>query len=89
MDTYTELTITEEQIKKYRGDGFFILEKVIPENELELIRKECVDLIEEQNKQMDLLGVNEIDLSRRNSRYFVFLAYKTKQDVPYNIFTQF
>ena len=87
MDTYTELTITEEQIKKYRGDGFFILEKVIPENELELIRKECVDLIEEQNKQMDLLGVNEIDLSRRNSRYFVFLAYKTKPHLGSFIFS--
>lgn len=87
MNTYTELKISEKQKRKYREDGFFIIEKVIPKDELELIRKECVELVDEQNKEMDRLGVNELDLSRRNSRYFVFLAYKNKPQLGNFIFS--
>lgn len=87
MNTYTELTITEEQKRKYREDGFFILESIIPEQELQLIRKECEELIEEQNKEMERLGVNEVGLSRRNSRYFVFLASKDKPQLGKFIFS--
>ena len=81
------INITEEHKKDYREKGFFILEKVIPEEELKMIRKECSELIDEQNKEMDKLGVDVINLSRRNSRYFVFLAYKDRPQLGSFIFS--
>jgi ectoine hydroxylase-related dioxygenase (phytanoyl-CoA dioxygenase family) len=79
--------ITDEQKRKYQEDGFFILESAIPEEELELIRKECVDLISQQDKEMEELGVDTIGLSRKNSRYFVFLAYKERPHLGNFIFS--
>ena len=60
---------------------------MIPEEELEIIRKECEELVEEQNKEMDKQGVDVLNLSRRNSRYFVFLAYKDKPQLGNFIFS--
>lgn len=82
------LVITEEQKRKYREDGFFILENVIPTEELELIRNECNLLIREQDQEMDAAGVESIGLSRRNSRYFVFLAYKNRPQLGNFIFSE-
>ena len=87
MSNPNGINITEEHKKDYREKGFFILEKVIPEEELKMIRKECSELIDEQNKEMDKLGVDVINLSRRNSRYFVFLAYKDRPQLGNFIFS--
>ena len=87
MSTLTDFKITEEQKKKYREDGFFILENIIPEKELETVRNKCIELIEEQNKEMDSLGTDILNLSRRNSRYFVFLAFKDHPELGKFIFS--
>ncbi|MFO7447498.1 MAG: phytanoyl-CoA dioxygenase family protein [Ignavibacteriaceae bacterium] len=79
--------ITDEQKRQYKEQGFFILEKVIPETELEMVHKECELLVEEQNKEMDRLGTDVLNLSRKNSRYFVFLAYKDKPQLGNFIFS--
>lgn len=87
MDTIEKLVITDEQKRHYQEEGFFILEKVIPEEELEFIRKECMELIAEQDKEMEKLGVNELNLSRKNSRYFVFNSYKERPHLGKFIFS--
>lgn len=87
MVTKEKLMITEEHKRKYKDDGFFILEKVIPEFELELIRKDCMELIAEQDREMEKLGVTELNLSRKNSRYFVFNSYKTRPHLGNFIFS--
>ncbi len=86
METQTLSPITEEHRKQYRERGFFILESAIPDNELEKIRAECADLIAEQEAEMDRLGTDVLNLSRRNSRYFVFLAYKDRPQLGGFIF---
>jgi ectoine hydroxylase-related dioxygenase (phytanoyl-CoA dioxygenase family) len=87
MNTITRLAITEEHKRKYSEDGFFILEKVIPESELELIRKDCMELISAQDSEMEKLGVTELNLSRKNSRYFVFNSYKERPHLGRFIFS--
>ncbi len=87
MTVKTNLKITDEQKRQYKQDGFFILESIIPEEELQLVKKECTELIEAQNKEMDKLGTDVLNLSRRNSRYFVFLAYKDKPQLGEFIFS--
>lgn len=87
MSTLTTFHVTDEQKRKYQEDGFFILDQIIPDRELEVLRSECSQLIADQDREMDRLGVNELNLSRRNSRYFVFLAYKDRPQLGEFIFS--
>jgi ectoine hydroxylase-related dioxygenase (phytanoyl-CoA dioxygenase family) len=70
--------ISEEQRNLYREEGYMFLERALPERDLEVLRSECSSLVAEQDAEMDRTGSNEINLSRRNSRYFVFLASKKR-----------
>ncbi len=87
MATQTDLRITDEQKKKYQEDGFFVLENVIPTAELEIIRNRCDELVREADAEMDRLGVDELELNRRGSRYFVFLAFKNHPELASFIFS--
>lgn len=83
----TDIHVTEAQRKQYREEGYFILYPGIPRDHLEFLRAQCTMLIEEQNAEMDRLGTDVIDLSRRNSRYFVFLPYRKHQQLGQVIFS--
>lgn len=87
METRTLLNITDERKRKYRDDGFFILEKAVPEEELDMLRTLCDELVSEQEREMDHEGVDQLNLSRRNKRYFVFLAYKEHPELGGFIFS--
>lgn len=87
MLTNTSVHITEEQKNQYKEQGFFILNNAIPEKELETIRSECQNLVKLQDEEMDRQGTNVLNLSRRNSRYFVFLAYKDRPHLGKFIFS--
>ena len=79
--------ISEKQKNQYLEEGFFVLERAVADQDLEMLRLECDQLIEEQNQEMDRLNVSELNLSRKNSRYFVFLAYKDHPNLGNYIFS--
>ncbi|MGE5351516.1 MAG: phytanoyl-CoA dioxygenase family protein, partial [Acidobacteriota bacterium] len=87
MSTLTEFRVTDEQKRKYQEDGFFILDKVIPDRNLEILRSECAELIRQQDEEMDRQKTDTLNLSRKNSRYFVFLAYKDRPELGEFIFS--
>jgi ectoine hydroxylase-related dioxygenase (phytanoyl-CoA dioxygenase family) len=59
------------QSNRFQKEGFFVLENVVPEADLEALRGECQRFIDERDREMDRLGVDTIDLDHRGSRYFV------------------
>lgn len=63
--------ITSEHARSFRDEGFFVLERVLPASDLELLRSECRRFIDERDREMDRLGVDKLDLDHRGSRYFV------------------
>jgi ectoine hydroxylase-related dioxygenase (phytanoyl-CoA dioxygenase family) len=87
MSTVTQLEITGQQRDQYREEGYFILDSVIPADELAFLREQCDSLVREQETEMDRQGTNVLNLSRRNSRYFVFLAYKERPELARFIFS--
>lgn len=87
MAITTDFAITEEQRQSYREKGFFVLESVVPEENLQLIRSECDVLIQMQDAEMDRQGTTELNLSRKGSRYFVFLAFKERPALRRFIFS--
>ena len=80
--------ISKAQKDQYLEEGFFVIPPIVGEDYLELLRTECDYLIEIQNREMDRLRVDNLGLSRRNSRYFVFLAYKERPRLGNFIFSQ-
>lgn len=81
------LFVGPELADQYRRDGYFILHEVIPASELEMIRKKCEQLVRQQEEEMDRQKTDVLNLSRRNSRYFVFLAYKDRPQLGSFIFS--
>ncbi len=87
MNSLARIDISEDLKQKYKEDGYFILHEIIPQDVLDVLRKECDTLIEAQNKEMEEKGVTELELSRKNSRYFVFLSYKERPRLGEFIFS--
>src|SRR5512143_2148920 len=79
--------VTDAQKRQYREEGYFILPKVISDEDLVMLRGQCDALIREQDQEMDRQGTDVLNLSRRNSRYFVFLAYKQRPQLGRFLFS--
>jgi ectoine hydroxylase-related dioxygenase (phytanoyl-CoA dioxygenase family) len=69
-------TIAREHVRKFCHDGFFVLDRVLSTPDLELLRSECQRCIDQRDRDMDRLGVDNLDLDHRGRRYFVH-AYRT------------
>jgi ectoine hydroxylase-related dioxygenase (phytanoyl-CoA dioxygenase family) len=64
-------SITPEHARRFRDEGFFVLERVVPAGDVETLRGECQRCIDDRDREMDRLGVDELDLDHRGRRYFV------------------
>ncbi len=74
MSMTQAVRVSDEQKKQYQDEGFFILERVIPQQHLRLLREECQRFVDEANTEMDRLGTDVLGISHRNKRYFVAWA---------------
>jgi len=63
--------ITDAHRKKYQDDGFFVLERVIPDEHLALLRNEAERALADVHRQMDEQGVDVLGANHRNKRYFI------------------
>jgi ectoine hydroxylase-related dioxygenase (phytanoyl-CoA dioxygenase family) len=70
------MLINEAQRAQFREEGYFILERVIPDDVLTMLREECAYFVGTMDGWMDALGVTTIDLNRRGNRYFVSKRYR-------------
>lgn len=73
-DCKLDTLVTEDHVRAFREEGFFILEEVIPEEQLESLRSECERFIREKDAEMDALGVDRLDISHRGKRYFIAMT---------------
>ena len=71
------LEVTPEQKRQYQEDGYFILERVIPDGHLELLRRELDDAIDRVHREMDEQRTDVLGINHRNKRYFVTLFRET------------
>jgi ectoine hydroxylase-related dioxygenase (phytanoyl-CoA dioxygenase family) len=69
--------VTDEQAELYRTRGYFVLESVIPQNHLDMLREECAVAIETIHRKMDDLGSDTLGINHRDSRYFVSLFHES------------
>jgi len=79
--------ISDAQKKQYQEEGFFILERVIPEPMLQMLREECAGFISRRNAEMDAAGVNELGSDIRDNRYFIANRYREGQRLHEFVFS--
>jgi ectoine hydroxylase-related dioxygenase (phytanoyl-CoA dioxygenase family) len=63
------MPVTHSQ--QFQEEGFFVLDGIVPPDDLQALRAECRRFVDERDREMDRLGVDTLDLDHRGSRYFV------------------
>jgi ectoine hydroxylase-related dioxygenase (phytanoyl-CoA dioxygenase family) len=69
--TQATTLITEAQKQQFQQEGYFILERALAGEQLQLLRDTCQHFIDEANAEMDRLGVTVKGSTHKNSRYFI------------------
>jgi ectoine hydroxylase-related dioxygenase (phytanoyl-CoA dioxygenase family) len=65
-------SITEAQRRQYRDEGYFVLERYVPEAHIELLRGELQHYIDYIHAEMDRAGSDTLGgINQRNKRYFI------------------
>lgn len=63
--------ITEAQKEQYRTEGYFILESVMSDAQVEGLREECQRYIDRYNAEMEEKGVDVLGINHYKKRYFI------------------
>jgi ectoine hydroxylase-related dioxygenase (phytanoyl-CoA dioxygenase family) len=71
----TVASITDQHREQYRDEGYFILERAIPDEHLQILRDSCDHLIDLMHQEMDRLGTDHIHISHRGKRYHIAKKY--------------
>lgn len=67
----SRLLVTGEMRRQFETDGYFLLEQVIPDGDLAVLRDECQRFVEQKDREMDAAGTDVLGLDQRGKRYFV------------------
>ena len=67
--------ITEQQRQQYIDEGYFILERAISDEHLQIMQDACDHLIGIMHTEMDRQGTDHIHISHRGKRYHIAKQY--------------
>jgi ectoine hydroxylase-related dioxygenase (phytanoyl-CoA dioxygenase family) len=76
MSTSTTEIVSAEQKAQYERDGFFILERAIPDHHLQALRDEAKRYLDWMDAEMERQGVQSIGINHYKNRYFINGKYR-------------
>lgn len=79
--------ITAEHIRDYEEKGYFVLESVIPQNHLAVLRSECDRYVGLLEAEMDRQSADVVGINHRSRRYFIANRYKDSPHLAKFIFS--
>lgn len=79
--------VTDEQKKQFQEDGYFILERVVPERHLQVLRNAAERLIAIVDAEMDAAGVDHIHITHKGIRYHIAKRYKKAPGLEQFVFS--
>jgi len=65
------MIVTQDHIKRFQDDGYFILESVLPADILKDLQDECMRYIDIADKEMEAKGVQSEGINHYKKRYFI------------------
>jgi len=72
----TSPIVPADQKEQFEQEGYMILERVIPDDLLTMLREECHYFVGYQDGRMDAKGEKTIGITHRGSRYFIGNQYR-------------
>lgn len=68
--------VTASHRQQYIDEGYFILEKAISEEHLQILQEACDRLIDLMHQEMERLGTDHIHISHKGKRYHIAKKYE-------------
>lgn len=78
--------VTDEMVRQYAEDGYFVLERVVGEDDLDLLRSAAQFSIDRLDREMSDAGVDRIGINARGKRYFSAMVYQQRPELRRFIF---
>jgi ectoine hydroxylase-related dioxygenase (phytanoyl-CoA dioxygenase family) len=69
------LQIPPEKIEQFHKDGYFVLDQVVPADDLEMLRNTCAEAIAWTDARIDSGGEGVSEITHKGKRYFIDGAY--------------
>ena len=79
--------VTPEMREQYEKEGYFVLERVLTDEQLELLRGGAQYSIDKLDATMDELGVDTIGINHRGKRYFSNMIYEDRPELRSFLFS--
>ena len=79
--------VTPEMRAQYEQEGYFVLERVLTDEQLELLRGGAQYSIDKLDAAMDKAGVDRIGINARNKRYFSNMIYQDRPELRQFLFS--
>ena len=79
--------VTPEMRAQYEREGYFVLERVLTAEQLELLRSGAQYSIDKLDAAMDEAGVDRININARGKRYFSNMIYKDRPELRQFLFS--
>ncbi len=80
--------ISDEQRQQYREEGYFVLDRVIPQHFMELLRDECAGVVKRKDAEMAAQGSEGSGITQKG-RYFVSNCFKERPRLRQFLFSEF
>jgi ectoine hydroxylase-related dioxygenase (phytanoyl-CoA dioxygenase family) len=79
--------VTPQMREQYEMEGYFVLERALTDEQLELLRSGAQYSIDKIDAAMDAAGVDRIDINARGKRYFSNMIYKDRPELRQFLFS--
>jgi ectoine hydroxylase-related dioxygenase (phytanoyl-CoA dioxygenase family) len=87
MSSTVDYVISSEQREQYREEGYFILEGVVPDHHLTMLREECQHYIEKEDAELSRREDNQRGITHMGKRYFISDQHKQNERLKDYIFS--
>lgn len=71
--------IPSESIANFQAEGFMVLESVIDEDSLRMLREECAYFVGYMDAFLDERGLTTLGITHRGKRYFIGMQYRASR----------
>ena len=80
------MLISNNDQQQFLEEGYFILDSVLTDKDLELLRSACDTLIDAMHVEMDRLNTDHIHISHRGQRYHIAKQYNLVPELDQFVF---
>ena len=79
--------VTPDHLAQFRDEGYFVLDSVLTDEQLELLRGGAQYSIDKLDAAMDAAGTDSLGINHRGKRYFSSMIYQDRPELRQFLFS--